>query len=82
MRYVMMLAVMVMTVGLATPSLAATETKQISSTPSFDDCYRLAWVRGVHVERGELPDFDEQCMANQVPFNSGMAVDSIRRSSN
>jgi hypothetical protein len=21
------------------------------SAPTFDDCYRLAWIRGVHVER-------------------------------
>lgn len=49
------------------------------SAPSFDDCYRLAWVRGVHVERFEFAAFDAECMAGRVPFDSGYAAGSIRR---
>jgi hypothetical protein len=79
-----MLAVLALAVGVAAMPLSA-ETKQAESmaaAPSFDDCFRLAWVRGVHVERGELPDFDAECMANKIPFNSGMAVDSVQRGAN
>jgi len=45
---------------------------------TFDDCYRLAWVRGVHVEQNELEAFDVQCLAGQIPFQSGNPADSIR----
>jgi hypothetical protein len=75
-----MLAALIAAAGLATPSVA--KVKQAGSTPTFEDCFRLAWVRGVHVERGELPDWNAECMANKIPFNSGMAVDSVSRSSN
>ncbi len=56
---------------------AASHTQE--STPTFDDCYRLAWVRGVHVELGELGSFNESCMANQVPFDTGNPADSVQR---
>ena len=49
------------------------------SGPTFEDCYRLAWVRGVHVERFEFAAFDAECMANRVPFDSGYAASSVRR---
>jgi hypothetical protein len=51
----------------------------VELAPTFDDCYRLAWVRGVHVERGELEAFNEDCMANRVPFETGNPSDSIVR---
>jgi hypothetical protein len=75
MRYPI-LAVVALMVGLTTSASAVEQ--QISSARSWDDCYRLAWVRGVHVEQGELPDWDAQCMAGKIPFESGMASDSIR----
>jgi hypothetical protein len=49
------------------------------SAPTFDDCYRLAWVRGVHVERFEFSDFDAECVAGRIPFDSGVAASTIRR---
>jgi hypothetical protein len=78
MRFVTLAAIAV-TAGIASPSLAAEH--RAGSLPTFDDCYRLAWVRGVHVERDELPGFDEECMANKVPFESGYSISSIRRGS-
>ena len=53
------------------------EAAPIERTPSFDDCFRLAWVRGVHVEREELAAFNEDCMANRVPFQTGNPADSV-----
>ena len=50
-----------------------------ASAPTFDDCYRLAWVRGVHVERFEFAAFDAECMAGRIPFDSGVAASTIRR---
>ena len=44
----------------------------------YDECFRLGWVRGVHVERGEWDDFFRQCVQGNVPPDSGMAVDSVR----
>ncbi|MFA6264761.1 MAG: hypothetical protein WC670_03470 [Pseudolabrys sp.] len=61
----------------AIPSVPADATAD--AAPSYDDCFRLGWVRGVHVERGEWDDFYGQCAANHVPFASGMAVDSVER---
>jgi hypothetical protein len=52
---------------------------RVELAPTFDDCFRLAWVRGVHVERGELEAFNEDCMANRVPFETGNPSDSIVR---
>jgi len=49
------------------------------SAPTFEDCYRLAWVRGVHVERFEFAAFDAECMARRIPFDGGYAVSTIRR---
>jgi len=49
------------------------------SGPTFEDCYRLGWVRGVHVERFEFAAFDAECMAGRIPFDSGYAASSIRR---
>lgn len=48
------------------------------AAPTYDECFRLGWVRGVHVERGEWDDFYEQCAEGKVPFESGMPVDSVR----
>lgn len=52
--------------------------KALPGGPTYDDCFRLGWVRGVHVERGEWDDFYSQCLQGQVPFESGMGVDSVR----
>lgn len=51
----------------------------VAPAPTFNDCFRLAWVRGVHVERGELEAFNEDCMANRVPFETGNPSDSVVR---
>jgi len=85
------LAVIAMTAGIVTPCFGEdsflqiwhppTETaagKAAAKAPSYDDCFKLGWVRGVHVEREEWDDFYEQCAAGQVPFESGMSVDSVR----
>ena len=82
MRYVMF-AVMMLTVGFATPTWAETKDPPAASlsTPTFDECYRLGWVRGVHVELGELPAWNAECMAGKIPFDSGNPADSIRRGS-
>lgn len=84
------LAVMMTAIPMAfaiTPSFAATSHTHApavvetaaEAAPSFDDCFRLAWVRGVHVERYELDDFNAECLAGRVPFDSGLAVDSVKR---
>ncbi|MBS0534891.1 MAG: hypothetical protein JSR72_12615 [Proteobacteria bacterium] len=85
------LAVIAMTAGIVTPCLgedsyvqtwhpssASPSVQSSSRAPTYDDCFKLGWVRGVHVEREEWDDFYEQCAAGQVPFESGMAVDSVR----
>lgn len=72
------LPVIALIVGVATPVCA--EQRQVSAAPSFDDCYRLAWVRGVHVEQDELPGWAEQCMAGHIPFDSGFRADSVKLS--
>jgi hypothetical protein len=51
----------------------------VELAPTFDECFRLAWVRGVHVERGELEAFNEDCMTNRVPFETGNPSDSVVR---
>ena len=54
-------------------------TGATKSGPSFDDCYRLGWVRGVHVERFEFAAFDAECMAGRIPFDSGFAASTVKR---
>jgi hypothetical protein len=80
MRY-MMFAIMLLMVGFATPSRAEPQVPPAApfSTPTFDECYRLGWVRGVHVELGELPAWNAECMAGKIPFETGNPTDSIRR---
>jgi hypothetical protein len=68
----------VLSVVFVAPAFAQGEQKHTGATPSFSDCFRLGWVRGMHVEQGELPDWNEQCMAGQIPFDSGYAVTTIR----
>ena len=51
------------------------------SAPTYDDCFRLAWVRGVHVERFEFASFDAECVAGRVPFDSGFAASTVKRQS-
>jgi len=46
--------------------------------PTYDECFQLGWVRGVHVERGEWDDFYSQCRRGEVPFASGRGVDSVK----
>ena len=65
MRYAM-LATLMLTVGISAPVSA--EKTQTSSMPGWNDCYDLAWIRGVHAEQGELPDFMVQCTAGKIPF--------------
>ena len=80
---VMMMVVLALAAGAATPALAEPVSRSgsppqyASSLRSFSDCYRLGWVRGVHVERDELADWNEQCMVGRIPFNSGSQADSI-----
>lgn len=60
------------------PAGADALAKAPADGPSYDDCFRLGWVRGVHVERGEWDDFYSQCRMGEVPFESGMGVDSVK----
>jgi hypothetical protein len=80
MRYVIAAALVLVVSG--TPSFAdkrPNTVMRVDPTPTFDECFRLAWVRGVHVERGELDVFNEDCKANHVPFETGNPSDSIVR---
>jgi hypothetical protein len=77
MRRIILLAT-AMAIALSTPALAVKKNTFTAVKPSFDDCYRLGWVRGVHVELGELPDWNAQCMAGNIPFDSGNAASSAR----
>jgi hypothetical protein len=64
------------------PAFAASRPQQqvhVEPAPTFDECFRLAWVRGVHVERGELDAFNDECMTNRVPFETGNPSDSVVR---
>jgi len=74
MRYVMLAAVAA-SAGFTAPAMAA--KVQTNTTLSFDDCYRLAWVRGVHVELNELTGFNAECMAGNIPLDSGNPATSI-----
>ena len=75
MRYAMLVA-MLFAAGLATPALAANDhtisnqptSSEPASAPGWNDCYDLAWIRGVHTEQNELDDFMDQCTAGAVPF--------------
>lgn len=60
------LATVALAVGLVTPALAA--KKQSTTAIGWDDCYDLAWIRGVHTEQGELPGWMAQCQAGTIPF--------------
>jgi len=79
MRYVIA-AALVLVVNAA-PAFADNRLAptRVEPAPTFHDCFRLAWVRGVHVERGELEAFNEECMANRVPFETGNPTDSVVR---
>ena len=49
------------------------------SAPTFDDCFRLAWVRGVHVERFEFASFEAESETKREPNDSGVAAGAIKR---
>jgi hypothetical protein len=51
--------------NIATPVLAA----QKNPGPDWQRCYYLGWVRGVHVELGELPQWMDECMSGGIPFD-------------
>jgi len=75
MRYTI-LAAMLLGAGLATPVMAAkkpaapapVQAHAPTAAPTWNNCFYLGWIRGVHVEQDELPDFMEQCLADKVPF--------------
>jgi hypothetical protein len=74
MRYTL-LAAALLTVGLAMPAAVANEQTEtpvqaMASAPTWNQCFYLAWIRGVHVEQQELPDFMDQCLAGAVPFGT------------
>ena len=70
-----LMLVTILSTAFFAPALAA---EQIGARPSFDDCFRLGWVRGMHVEQGELPGWNEQCMAGLIPFDSGHPTTTVR----
>lgn len=44
--------------------------REYSIPPTFSDCYRLGWIRGVHFEiHGEQEAWMKQCLAGKVPFH-------------
>jgi len=44
--------------------------REYSNPPTFGDCYRLGWIRGVHFEiHGEQEVWMKQCLAGNVPFH-------------
>jgi ABC-type sugar transport system substrate-binding protein len=72
------------TMAFASPGTAdqtPAPSEVATSLPTFDDCFRLATVRGVHVERNELDEFNELCLAGKVPFETGNPTDSVKRGS-
>jgi len=75
MRLLMLASLLSMVI--VAPAFAEGEARPVSARPSFSDCFRLGWVRGMHVEQGELPDWNEQCMAGQIPFDSGHPTTTI-----
>ncbi len=84
-----LLALGALSIAIVTPALAVDHQETHSAKaanpaaempaikPTFDDCFRLAWVRGVHLEQDELPAFTEECLAGKIPFDSGLPGDSI-----
>jgi hypothetical protein len=71
------LAVAVVVFGIASPAMAS---KKEARHPGWDACYDLGWVRGVHTEQNELPDWMEQCLAGDIPFGQAMPK-AVRRQS-
>lgn len=66
MRGAILVAAMVL--GFAAPASAATRGEgQNPSSLEFNACYDLGWVRGMHVEQGDLPDWMDQCLAGTIP---------------
>lgn len=59
---------------LACPASAKSIKHIAAPAPTFEACYDLGWVRGVHTEQGEWPDWAEQCLAGQVPFKTDEVV--------
>ena len=71
MRYAMLAAV-ALAAALASPSLAAKKTSP--GLPTWDECYWLAWDRGVHVEQGELDGWMDECLVGAVPFDAEAGI--------
>ncbi|GIK79620.1 MAG: hypothetical protein KJZ73_00840 [Pseudorhodoplanes sp.] len=71
MRY-MTLAAALLSVAGVTPALAAKkQTKQHAPMDvSWNRCFDLGMVRGVHIENGELPGWMEACAAGKIPFDN------------
>jgi hypothetical protein len=65
------LVVLALVVGAATPAVASMHRTLLDQ--AWNDCHDLAWIRGVHVELGELPNFMDQCIAGQVEFGEDFA---------
>ena len=80
MMHHLMVPTVVLAIALSIPALASEKNGGPSAVQNFDDCYRLAWVRGVHIELGELPGWYEECSAGNIPFNSGNPATTVRRS--
>ena len=62
MRYVLMAAFVAAAVSLTANAQAA------AKRPSWDDCFWLGWLRGVHTEQNEMPAWMDQCLAGAIPF--------------
>jgi len=44
--------------------------REYHNPPTYEDCYRLGWIRGVHFEiYGEEKAWMDQCLANKVSFH-------------
>lgn len=59
--------------SIGSPAMATTHT---GHQLTFDDCYRLGWSRGVHLELGEMPGFVQQCLNGTIPFNASSAFET------
>lgn len=62
--------------GLFSGELDPSLEFEVKGKPTHEQCRRLGWTRGAHVEahstenpgRNEMDDFIKRCLAGQIPF--------------
>ena len=74
MRYAILAALALVVSFVAPASALDKEVAATTKHPDWDQCFYLGWYRGVHTEQNELPDWMNQCMAGNIPFDRDWAL--------